>query len=379
MLVVRPTEERDLASIWRIYENCFGKPPTDRLRKRWQWQFIDNPACRKEPPSLWVAEIDGNVVAQRASFPAWIKIKDREMVVQFECDFAIDQEARNLRMPGLSLSWPAQFLRQVLQRSSTPLKGGTDYTPAVVVFYKRLAKVRALRIVPHCSRPCRVGSRLQELSIAGKLPKGLSGGIPGQVGNAVAKGLLKSINVLTAPRENASIAIRRIDEPTDDFDRLWRKLRSQYPVTSVRNRDFIRWRFFEDPVFENVLFGAYLRTGELVGYVAVRTGDADDGEFRGRLLDLFCDLGSPAQASSLLRAGIEYLEEAGVATITCRGMHPELRRIIRKSFYRPSSSDYEADQPALFEWRGAPELADAIYDENNWHFTYADGSGGFSP
>lgn len=379
MFVVRPTEERDFESIWRIYENCFGKQAAGRLEKRWRWQFFDNPACREQPSSLWVAEIGGKVVAQRGAFPVLMKIKDRELIVQFDCDFAIDQEARSLRMPGLSLSWPAQFLRHVLQQSSTPLKGGTDYTPASAVLYRRFTKIRKIPIVPHCSRPCRIGSRLQDLAAGGKWPRALAVGPSGQVAGAAATALLKTVNALTAPRKDSALVIKRIESASDEFDRLWERVRAQYAITSVRNQAFVRWRFFEDPVFENVVFGAYSPDHELAGYVAVRATRTDDGEFRGRLLDLFCDLTAPTHASSLLRAGIEHLERAGVSTITCRGMHPQLRRIIRKSFYRPSDRNYEADQPALFEWIGAPELAEAVYDERNWHFTYADGSGGFSP
>lgn len=378
-IVVRQLEERDLETLWQVYESSFGAAPVERLRKRWRWQFVDNPACRHEASSIWVAELDGRVVAQLGAFPVLMKILDRETIIQFDCDFAVDQEARNNRKPGLSLSWPAQFLREALQRNPSPLKGGTDYTAASVLLYKRFLKTQPLNIVPHCSRPCRAARKLRELSGSGRWPRVPTEGMAGFATRMIATAGLKAVNALTMPSRDRALVITRITEPGEEFDELWRNVGSHYPITTVRNRSFIRWRFFEDPVFENVLFGAYREGGDLAGYIAVRTGRADDGEVRGRLLDLFCDIKSPKLASSLLSAAIEHLEQAGVSTITCRGMHPELRRIIRRSFYRPSREDYEADRPAWFAWKGAAELAEAVYNENNWHFTYADGSGGFNP
>jgi hypothetical protein len=85
-------------------------------------------------------------------------------------------------------------------------------------------------------------------------------------------------------------------------------------------------------------------------------------------------------ANTLLRAGIKWLEQFRIEEITCRGILPQLRHGAREFFYRPEHFDEGyLNPPSLYLWTGPPELAEAVYDANNWHLTYADGLGGFTP
>jgi hypothetical protein len=373
---IRRFRNADKEQIFPLYEINFGKLPRQRLEHRWNWQFVDNPAYEAAGYDTgsrgWVAAKDGKLLAYIGAFPARVKVLDREFIVNFECDLIADPEARQ-RDPTMVMR-----LLQAVIDSGEYLLGGVDYSDQHAKLRAWL-KHRAVGLAPHCHRPCQGGPRVREFAAKGGIAGLLAKRPIEWLADTVLTTGIRAFNKLKAPARDPNLRIVRINQAGEEFDHLWARLRSQYPITSVRDKTFVRWRFFEDPAFENVVFGAYAGTNELVGYVVVSKVRSDDGYLRGRVVDLLCDLDAPLTASTLLRAATEHLRTSGVRTISCRGMHPRLQPIVRQSFYHPSESSYRARQPALILWQGPPELASATYDANNWHYTFADGSGGFTP
>jgi len=375
-LIVRPAQERDLETIWKFYEDNFGALPIHRLKKRWRWQFVDNPACREQKSSIWVAEIGGKVAGQLGAFPVRMKIMDREMIIQFECDFAVDPGARKLNPV-----WPMQFLREVLRRNGTPLKGGTDWTPPHAKLREKWLEHRRVYNVPTSHRPYRRDHVLRQLAATGNVAKRVVEGPVGDFASTLLAFAVRIYNRLYhTPAGDQNLRVVRIREAGPEFDALWMRLRDKFPITTVRDNKFVRWRFYEDPVFENVIFGAYDADFLLQGYIAVRTARTDEGIFVGRIVDLFCDPDEELTAKTLLGAGLKWLEQFPVEQVTCRGVLPRLRCWVREFLYRPKQFEQSDWHPlALYLWVGAPDLAEAVYDAENWHYTYTEGSGGFSP
>ena len=350
--------------------------PRQRLEHRWNWQFVDNPAYKAAAydtgPRGWVAAKNGQLLAYIGAFPARMKVLDHEVIINFECDLIADPDAR-LRDPTMVLR-----LLQTVVDAGEHLLGGVDFGDQHAKLRTWL-KHRPVRLAPHCLRPCEAGPKLQKLSANRGIDGLLSKGSIGWMTNTVLTTGIRAINLIKTPASDPNLRIDRINQPSEQFDRLWTRLRSQYPITTVRDQTFVRWRFFEDPAFQNIMFGAYSDSDDLVGYVVVNAARSDDGHFKGRIVDMLCDLNAPSVATTLLRAATEYLQTVGVWKILCRGMHPRLQTIVRRSLYYPSEPKYQGGEPGLFLWKGPPELASAIYDANNWHYTFADGSGGFTP
>jgi hypothetical protein len=269
-LIVRPAEKRDLETVWRLFEDNFGALGLGRVKKRWRWQFIDNPACCDQKSSIWVAEMDGSVIAQLAAFPVRMKIMDQEMIIQWECDFVVDQQIRRLNP-----IWPMQFLREVLQKNPSPLKGGNEFasfpvkgapkhvSPHLLLREKWLNHRRVYN-ASICRRPYRKDHTLRTLAKKGKIARRILEGPLGAIGSAILALTIRIFNRLyQTPLADPNLTVGRIYEAGPEFDALWMHLRDKYPITTVRDQRFIRWRFFNDPIFENVLFGAYDVHGKL--------------------------------------------------------------------------------------------------------------------
>jgi hypothetical protein len=59
---------------------------------------------------------------------------------------------------------------------------------------------------------------------------------------------LRGITDVLASRNRGSLLkIRRIEEPGEEFDRLWKKCSNYYPYAVVRQSEFLQWRFCRHP------------------------------------------------------------------------------------------------------------------------------------
>lgn len=99
--------------------------------------------------------------------------------------------------------------------------------------------------------------------------------------------------------------VKRVDA---SFDRLWEKTRDVFPLSVVRDREFLDWRFFSHPAREYSLL-AYRTpiTGELAGYAVLSI----EGE-EAKLVDLLAPSGSPDFFGRIGR----WLKERGVARVS---------------------------------------------------------------
>ena len=87
-------EAADQEDIFRFYAETFGQDLTEGSRRRWQWQYAENPAARTEGPSIWVAREGTAVLGQYASMPVALWWGGREVRSSWGMDVFLRPEAR---------------------------------------------------------------------------------------------------------------------------------------------------------------------------------------------------------------------------------------------------------------------------------------------
>ncbi|MGD2131283.1 MAG: hypothetical protein PVI23_00720 [Maricaulaceae bacterium] len=371
-ITIRRFEPSDWPEVRPLYEANFSKLSLDRLERRWNWQFVDNPACARGEPRAWVADEGGRVVAYMGSYPLILKVRDQEFVIRWQCDFTAEIGVSR-RDPTLAM----RMVRAFLNDPELVFHGGTEIT----VTHERLRLRLRHREVHNCTelltRPMRGGAMARYWAEQGRLPGWIGRQPVRALFEIAAATAVAMVNPLLKPARDKTVSVRRVESPGEEFDALWSRIKDKFTVSLVRDRTFVQWRFFEDPCFDHAVFGAYGPNGDLIGYIAVRA-DSKDDLLRGRIMDLFCDPDSPRIAKSLLRAGLDHLAALKVDVVSCRGLCPKLRAVVRKSFYFPPPGS-RSEVPALLLWTGPEEYAETIYDGSNWHLTRADGSGALDP
>lgn len=370
-IVIREFEPGDLEGVYDLYASTFGEEAMDRLRRRWRWQFFDNPAAATLPSRLRVADQGGAVVGFVAAFPVRQKVFDREMVVRRSCDLMVAGDARRHD--------PTVALRLMSTMKSCPgdtLWVGMGYSPENRMI-RRLLRHKPLEAIPFYVRPQDVrpitrflarsnGDRPWWAPRAGWLVEGAG---------AIANTGLAALNLARRPRAQRDSVVEAVTEPGEEFDVLWRSVSAEIPIIAIRDRSFVQWRFVEDPVFENTVLLARSPEGVPTGYLAMRL--AEKGPMRmGRILDVVARPDADSTVEALLHAALERFRSQGVAAVSCLGLHPVIRRTVKRYLYLAPSGRQHA---ASLHWKGEPELAGAVFDPANWHLSQADGDEGFSP
>lgn len=368
-VTLRLFDEGDRAGLNAVYEEAFGAEALARFTRRWQWQFVNNPAAALAPRMLWVAELDGRIVGCLSSHLSRLKIGDRELPHRYSNDLAVSGSARGW---GLGTRLIGAYFNAV-----THLATALYFTPTNRRIHDRHG-YQPVDIYPLLVRPVRPSALLEFERNAGRLPSWLSReplATASRGGAAVGELLLAGANRVLRPSASRRYRVVEATAATEEFTHLWTVTRGEFPITAVRDQAYVQWRFFDDPAFEHTVLEGRDRTGTLCGYVAISTS-LNRGLRVGRIVDLFCSPREPDLVDALLREAIRRLEASGVDVVSSLGMDERLRRQLSRYLYlRPSSRQF----PVLVAWRGGDADRPLIFDSANYHLTGADGDQWFAP
>ncbi|KUO72781.1 MAG: hypothetical protein APF81_00735 [Desulfosporosinus sp. BRH_c37] len=81
---------------------------------------------------------------------------------------------------------------------------------------------------------------------------------------------------------------------------FWTKVQDRYPIMGIRNADYIRWRYFENPYRDYQLYGIHRKNcSELIGYIVGRCTEVE-GMPSGMIVDFLVDPSVPDAGNFLL-------------------------------------------------------------------------------
>lgn len=360
--------ERDLPEICAVHENAFGRKSLEIWQRRMRWQFVENPAARIAAPRLYAARnAAGEVLGILGSFPARLKIGEREVITFEGADLSVLKAARGL---GLGSRMVAAYVEN---EPVITIAHGTAAATARI--FEKMGLVR-IQADPGMLRLADPGPVAMHLARAGKLSLD-PGKLPSRAAlgfaSLAARGWLAVRNRLGRPKPSPGISVRPVSEIGSEFDALWQRTAPRFPIAFVHDAEFLRWRFLRDPTYPHRLMAARGAGGELLGWV-----DTVATEFWGTsacfIMDFFCDPERVEVIDALLHAVLTACAAEGVNLVYCRGLHASLRARTARAFpLRPRRHDF----PAYVKWKGEPELAEFVVASEHWHITHADGDVGF--
>src|SRR5215831_19707966 len=77
-----------------MYGEVFGDTLTEASRRRWEWQYLQNPCPTNGGPEIWVAREDGRLLGQYASMPVRLWWGGREVRSSWGMDVFVASAAR---------------------------------------------------------------------------------------------------------------------------------------------------------------------------------------------------------------------------------------------------------------------------------------------
>jgi GNAT superfamily N-acetyltransferase len=333
----------DDEELFRLYQDVFGNELTENSRKRWLWQYRENPATSAEGPEIWVARDGEALLGQYASMPVRLWWGGREVRASWGMDVFVRKEARGRGVGAVLFTTWSDNVEVALGLGLTPSSYGlfkklryADVGP--VPFYRKVLDARAV-----ASR--RLGPAL----------------------GALAAPMLRLSLALAAPERRGGaegIEVTTVTAFGSEYDELWEKARASYAMCVRRDAAYLRWKYQRAPHRRYEVREAR-RGGQLLGF-AVSRHEEHRGLRLGWILDVFADAADHGAKRALIADALDGFRAAGVARAQAFSMNAALGGDLRALGFLPGPS------PMQFCVRSRVEDGGALRDTGRWQVVFGD-------
>ena len=345
--IVRRRPEHD-AELFALYAEVFGDGNLERSRRRYEWQYFENPNTPSDGPVIWTAREGDTLLGQMATMPLPMWWGDREVRASAGNDYFVRKSAQG-RGIGIALSnrWADEddvALALGLTPSSYPLfkKLFTDVGPV----------------------PCYL-KILDATAVARKKWGGLAGSVAGPLLGA-------GLSLLSrGPGPSRDVEVRPVETFSDEYDGLWLRARASFATCVRRDARYLRWKFLACP-FRTYRVLEARKGGKLTGYAVLR----DEGEpsfARGVIADLFCDTTDLATQDSLIAAAVSDFSTKHRVRIEVYCFNARLGAALRRHGFRSGTTAVQY----CIAYRGTPDAkagTRTVLDQvDNWNLFIGDG------
>ena len=314
----------DAEDLFRLYGSVFGEALTEASRRRWEWQYLENPV-RDAGPEIWVAREDGRLLGQYASMPVRLWWGAREVRSSWGMDVFVAAQARG-RGLGLTPSSYGLF-KKLRYHDVGPVPLFQKVLDAGAVARRRLGRVVGAAAAP-----------VLRLALAARHPE--------------------------RRRRADDVVVQPAAGFTAEYDALWERARASYAMCVRRDREYLGWKYARCPHRRYDVLEAR-RGGTLEGFAVSRHED-HRGVALGWIVDVFADTADHAAKDALLGAVLDSFRAAGVARAQAFAMNAALADDLRRRGFRRHRS------PMQFCVRARVESEAVLADRGRWHVVFGD-------
>jgi GNAT superfamily N-acetyltransferase len=342
-LAVERRAPGDADEIFRLYENVFGTGLTDASRRRWHWQYVENPATPADGPEIWVAREGGQVLGQYASMPVHLWWGGREVRSSWGMDVFLRAEARGRGLGArLFTAWS----------DHVDVALGLGLTPSSYGLFQKLG-YRDVGPVPFFQKV------LDPRAVAARWVGPSLGAAAGPI-----LGLALETLHPEAPSAGGRVEVQTVTGFGAGYDRLWERARGSYAMCVRRDAAYLEWKYARCPHRRYALREAR-REGELVGFAVSRDEDYR-GLRLGWIVDVFAEADDHEAKDSLIGAVLDSFRQARVARAQAFAMNAPLQQDLeRRGFGRGPS-------PMQFCVRARVPSEGVFEDLGRWHVVFGD-------
>ena len=331
-----------------LFEDVWGPATAENAMRCWDWKYDRNPFIPPEGPVMRVLHRDGGVVGTNGGVSVRFKLGPDILPGIWGAETQIHPQHKMAMM----------LVTERLMRDSESLVHlGTPNDAA----YKSMQALGLSHDI------CWYVNRKAFFKPGGVLAaEGLHPVVSALCG-ALAAPVTWAFRAASYRPHAANIAVNVIEAFDQRFDTFWNEVSKDYPAATVRDREFLSWRFVECPNRQYTISAAD-RDGRLCGYMVIRDF-TKRGRKRGLIVDYLVKRDDTEAFGVLLGSAMKALRNRGVDMVTFSLSPWEDRRyrsvLIRYGF--------------LFRKRGLPVVntfgyaRDRVREATDWLLTRADG------
>jgi GNAT superfamily N-acetyltransferase len=343
LLSIEQRGSADADELFRMYGEVFGTAVTEASRRRWQWQYIENPARPDRLPEIWVAREDGRLLGQYASMPVRLWWGSREVRASWGMDVFVAAEARGRGLGAQLFTAWGDHVEVAL---------GLGLTSSSYGLFKKL-RYHDVGPVPFFQKVLDPGAVARRRL--------------GPVAGLLAAPVLRSALAVVHP-ERSRAARDVVTAPaagfTEEYDALWERARESYAMCVRRDRAYLDWKYARCPHRQYDVMEAR-RAGRLDGFAVSRHED-HRGLRLGWVIDVFADTSDHDVKDALLGAVLDGFRRAGVARAQAFSMNAALGADLRRRGFARGRS------PMQFCVRAGVDSGHVLADRARWHVVFGD-------
>lgn len=250
MLHIREYKNGDEDGIISLFNSVFNK---NRSKEYWSWQFKGNTV--KEPVII-IAEDNSKIVGQATLLPTEVLIKKEKIYAGQSLDVMVDKDYRR---QGIYENMVFKSYDIGIERD-IKLRFGFPSESALEGLIKKLGGTLTTEI-PLYMKIYNLNNIFTAIIRNEVFAKVLSKPITFLINKIIYKE--KSVT------EKNDYEIKEVFEFDKDFDKLWEKIKLDYPIMSERTSKFLNWRIKDHPAKCYKIFAAYSHK-ELTGYIIIK-------------------------------------------------------------------------------------------------------------
>jgi GNAT superfamily N-acetyltransferase/N-acetylglutamate synthase-like GNAT family acetyltransferase len=286
-IVLRDFRSDDLEAVLALRARVFPARDLERERRRWRWEFDENPFRRADVPIAWVFELDGKVVGNYGLVPTPVSIDRKAEFGLNGIDFVVAPELQGRKLG-----------HRIAQRHMDPKLCAFPFLTAPTPAVAHLVEKHGGTLIR-----CADESSLWCFRCASDVP---------------------------TPRPPREVALRPISgfEPRFDdlFDRVTRA--KSHRVFVARDHRYLNWRYRDYPFGRPTIVSALGRDGLLRGFFVLQHDRAQD---RGLLLELFADPREEWVVRGLVAGAIDAARAAKLGELHALHRSPAVQQLLAAS------------------------------------------------
>ena len=191
------------------------------------------------------------------------------------------------------------------------------------------------------------------------------------LGIIIEKIFVKTVFKITSLQKPSYLTLVKIPYFDESVDALWKNVSKKYQIVTVRDKEYLNWRYVDNPGDYVIYAAKNERT--LLGYILVKCEMATSGLKYGYIVDILTEKGQTALMELLVLRAMDYfMKEKTDVVFTCVIKTSELHRVLKKLRFISYGKKFHF----VIRTSGIkPSLLTQFKNPANWFFTMGDTDG----
>jgi hypothetical protein len=355
MIEIRTAQETDRPAVLELMASAAGPEKAETLRRRWDWQWHQDPRLDRPGYRGVVAVWDEKVVANVSFMPAGLYLSGDAVNADWLADVRVHwglaraaiRAARRAGVPKRELFPDGLAAAMFDHPHPRPIQLGKHIGEAMMSIGHRVG----FRELPGA------GNRMRRVSLRWPLQR--------MLGRYPAAILVPVADLGLGPLPRPRLSVVEHDGPFDArFDRLWAQAVATYPAITRRDAAVLEWHYRRHPDTRYQVL-VLEQSSDLRGYIIFKIWQRK-GRRISRIVDLLTAMDDLEAAQALVAQALRTLRRHGAERADWFVSAPWLQPLASTLGFEPRLTRRQRAQPLMV--RGLPETS--------LYVTSGDGDGG---